>query len=132
MKNLFSKAAIVLLSGTLLGCGLTSDVTLEVFNLSVVSSPGQEGDLVSLNFTLTVLTSGSVGITAMIDDEAYSTHTAPRLFSDVFTWEIGDAGDLIERFGLGDHTARVQVHDPASDRTAISELVTFSLIAAAP
>ena len=116
----------------MLGCGLTSDVTLEAFNLQVVPSPAQEGDLVFFNFTLTVVANGDATLTASIDDQVHATQAAPRLFSGVYTWEIGDAADLIATYGLGDHTVRISVRDPASDRTATSELVTFTLIEAVP
>lgn len=132
LNNILSRAATVLLGGALLGCGLTSDVTIEAFNLQVVPSPAQEGDLVSFNLTLTVIANGDVTLTASIDDQVHATTAAPRLFSGVYTWEIGDAGDLIDEYGLGDHTARIRVHDPASDRTATSELVTFTLVEAVP
>ena len=131
MNKVLAKVLTVGLCCVLLGCGLGTDVTIEAFDLQVVPSPAQEGDFVSLYFTLTVVASGTVVLAAMIDDEEYSTQTAPRLFSGVFEWGLGDAGDLIDRFGLGDHTVQVQVRAPDSDRVATTELVTFTLVATA-
>ena len=124
------KALTVGLCGTLLGCGLVENLTLEAFDLQVSPTPAQEGDLVSFNFRLTVAASGPLSLTALIDDEEYGTNTAPSVFAGVFNWEIGDAADLIARFDLGDHTAQVRVLDPASGHTATTEQVTFTLEAA--
>lgn len=131
MNRMLIKALTVGLCGALLGCGLVENVTLEAFGLQVVPTPAQEGDLVSFDFRLTVAASGPVSLSALIDGEEYSTQTAPSLFAGVFSWEIGDAADLIARFDLGDHTAQVRVRDPEG-HTASTEQVTFTLVAPVP
>jgi hypothetical protein len=132
LNRMLTKVLTVGMCSWLLGCGLGADVTIEAFNLRVTPSPAQEGDLVSLVFEMTVIAEGSVTLSALIDGEVYSTQTAPRLFSGVFTWEIGDAGALIDTFDLGDHTAQIRIRDPGSDRTVATSPVTFTLVAAAP
>ena len=132
MNRILIKAVTVGLCGTLLGCGLTENVTLEAFGLQVSPTPAQEGDLVSFDFNLNVAASQPVILSALIDGEEYSTQTAPSFYSGLYSWEIGDAADLIERFDLGDHTARVRVHDPSSGHSATTEQVTFTLVEPAP
>jgi len=114
------------------GCALGADVTVEAFNLQVSPSPAEEGDLVSFIFHLTVISDGTVTLTAEIDDEEYATLNVSSVFSDMVSWEIADAGVLIDEFGLGDHTARVRVRISGTDRTAHTEQVTFTLIEAVP
>ena len=132
MNRILIKAVTVGLCGALLGCGLVENVTLEAFGLQVLPTPAQEGDLVSFEFRLNVAASGPVSLSALIDDEEYSTETVPSFYSGVFSWEIADAADLIERFDLGDHTARIRVRDPEGGHTAATEQVTFTLVAPAP
>jgi len=126
------KALTVGLCGVFLGCGLVENLTLEAFGLQVSPTPAQEGDLVSFTFNLTVAASGPVSLSATIDGEEYSTDTAPSLYAGVFNWEIGDAADLIARFDLGEHTARVRVRDPSSGHSATTEQVTFTLVEPVP
>ena len=132
MNRVLTKAVTVGLCGTLLGCGLTENVTLEAFGLQVSPAPAQEGDLVSFDFSLNVAASQPVILSALIDGEEYSTQTAPSFYSGLFSWEIGDAADLIARFDLGDHTAQVRVRESDGGHTAATEQVTFTLVVPAP
>jgi hypothetical protein len=132
LNRILIKALTVGLCGALLGCGLVENVTLEAFNLQVVPTPAQEGDLVSFDFRLNVAASAPVSLSALIDGEEYSTQTVPSFYSGVFTWEIGDAADLIARFDLGDHTAQVRIRESDGGHTAATEQVTFTLVAPVP
>ena len=132
MNRILIKAVTVGLCGTLLGCGLTENVTLEAFGLQVSPTPAQEGDLVSFDFSLNVAASQPVILSALIDGEEYSTQTAPSFYSGLFSWEIGDAADLIARFDLGDHTAQIRVRESDGGHTAATEQVTFTLVVPAP
>ena len=109
-------------------CKLGPDLTLEVYDLQVVPTPAQAGDEVSLTFTLIVVSGGSVNLTALIDDDAFKTQLIPGYYSNAFEWILGDAEELIDRYGLDSHTAKVTVVDVGSGRTANTSSVTFELV----
>jgi hypothetical protein len=120
-----------ILGATVPACNLGEDLTLEVYDLQVVPAQAQAGDIVSFTFTLIVITSGSVNLTALIDDDAFRTQQIPGYHSSEFQWVLGDAQELIDQYGLGEHTARVSVVDGGTGRAVNSSVVTFELVAPA-
>lgn len=109
-------------------CNLGTELTLEVFDLRVVPTQAQPGDAVTFAFTLVVVSSGSVNLTALIDDDVFKEEVVPGYYSNAFEWAMGDAEELIDRYGLGSHTARVNAVDVGSGRTATAGSVTFELV----
>jgi hypothetical protein len=130
LKILVSIVIAVGLGVAATACNLGSDLTLEVYDLQVAPAQAQAGDQVSFTFTLIVVSSGSVNLTALIDDDAFKMEVIPGYHSSAFEWVLGDAGELIDRYGLGSHTGRVSVVDVGTGRTVASSAVTFELVEA--
>ena len=112
-------------------CNLGNDLTLEVYELQVVPSPAQAGDEVSLTFELIAISSGSITLLVLIDNDEYTSQTIPGAFAGPFEWILGDAAELIDRYGAGIHSAAISVVDIGTGTSVSTNPVSFELVAAA-
>ena len=105
-------------------------MTLEVYELQVVPATAQPGDEVSLTFQLTAISSGSITLLALIDNDEFTSQTIPGAFAGPFEWILGDAAELIDRYGTGTHSAAVSAVDIGTGTTVSTNPATFELVAA--
>jgi hypothetical protein len=111
-----------------LSCG---DVALGIRSLEISPNPAQPGDSVSFFFWLTVVPEQDYTVIAFIDSTEQVTQDAMEGVDGPVVLPVGAADDLITRFGLGTHTAYVEVRLKGQSRTARTADRSFELQAAA-
>jgi hypothetical protein len=118
-------------------CKIGNEGFFAVGNLEVVPNPAQQGDVVTFVFNLIVVPERSFTVMASIDDTSHSNQTFRERRDGPFEYTVGDAADLIEQYGLGTHTAAVQVRlnetsDVIGAQSAEFELQSAPASTAAP
>lgn len=108
-------------------CRFGSDLALQIGALTIGPNPAAAGESVTFRFGLTVVPEKNVTITAFINDEAYFSQTKLVFWDALYEFEIGGADPMIARFGVGVHTARVQVFVIDEGRTLRTQAVPFEL-----
>jgi hypothetical protein len=131
MRRLRRKAAFVALVGALapMAC---ADFHLSTSNFDVSPNPARAGDEIVAVFILSLIPTQSHTITVLIDDTPYLqvTNSGPPALPVVV--ELGDAADLIARYGPGAHTARIEVHANAENESTRTASVSLELVGSAP
>jgi len=115
----------LLLAPAALGCG--SDLMASVSGLQVEPTPASAGDEVRLVFLLQVIPERSYTITVFIDGEEHGSRTRTESVSGSAEYVLGDAADLIARYGIGVHQARVRLDIPQDSRTLETQEASFEL-----
>jgi hypothetical protein len=132
-RSLAGRPAVNLMLGvfailTGLSCG--GDLVLAVGSLTVAPNPAVPGQPVVLTFRVTVIPEHNFEIAALIDDVEHVKRTYMASINGLLDFTIGDAEDLISAFGVGNHTARVEVRFLDSSHIARGRPVSFELAAA--
>jgi len=112
-----------------LGCG--GDLALGVRELAISPNPAQPGDTVSFFFWLTVIPAQDYTVIAFIDSTEQAVEDAMEGVDGPVVLPVGAADALIARYGVGTHTAYVEVRLKGRDRTARTADMGFELQAAA-
>ena len=126
--RIFPLMGAALLAGVL-GC---SELLFGVRSLEVSPNPAQPGDAVSFAFWLSVVPEQDYTLTAFIDSTAELTEEGFAAVDGPYVMAVGTADDLIASYGLGTHTAHIEVRLTDRDKTARTLPVTFELQAAQP
>ncbi|MGH7449202.1 MAG: hypothetical protein ACRELT_16635, partial [Longimicrobiales bacterium] len=92
-------------------------------------SPAVPGDAVTATFLLSLIPTQRHTIIVIIDDTEHMRVTSSEPPAIPVVLEIGDAADLIEVYGTGEHDAHILVH--ANDESARTRSARFRLDAAA-
>lgn len=79
-----------------------------------------------------MIPSRTVQLSALVDDEPYQTRTETLNVNGPFEWNLGDAADLLDRFGPGSHMGRVRVLDLESGQEVDTVPYEFVLVDGAP
>ena len=122
-------AGLVGLTFTAWGCG--PELLLGAGNLEVAPNPAQPGDVVSFVFRLSVIPEQDYTITAFIDSTSHMTVDGFEAVDGPFVLQVGTADELIAAYGLGTHTAYVEVRLLGHNRTAQTAEKAFELVEAA-
>lgn len=110
------------------GCG--GDFHLAASNLEIGPNPAVPGDMVVASFLIGLLPPENHTIIFIIDDEEHLRIESNEPPPIPYVIPLGDAADLIDTYGLGEHDAYVQVH--ARDDVARTQAIRFVLNEAEP
>ena len=116
----------------LVAAGCAADLFLSTSNLEIGPNPAQPGETVIASFRLALAPTQSHTIIIFIDDVEHSRVTTSEPPAVPMVLEIGEAGDLIDSYGEGVHSAYVEVRLTDRNRTSRTRSVTFELQAATP
>ncbi len=119
--------ALVLAAGA-----CTADLLLAAQELEISPSPALPGDTVTFVFQLTVVPAQSYTVIVLIDGTEHLRVTRVELVNGPFEIKLGDAADLIARYGAGTHTGDIEVQLNERSRIARAASREFVLEAAAP
>jgi hypothetical protein len=112
------------------GCG--DSLLFSVGNLEVVPNPAVFGQAVTFAFDLTIVPEHEFTISAFIDDELHTSTARTGLVDGPFELDVGNATDLLARYGAGEHSARIVVVLTDVGREARTGPVTFELQGPSP
>jgi hypothetical protein len=111
-------------------CG--SDLILAAGDLSVVPDPAHPGDSVKFIFNLTLVPKHDYIATVLIDDREHSRVSRSEAINGPVELNIGDAAELIARYGTGTHRGVVEIELTGRSVIARSGRRDFVLEAASP
>jgi len=89
------------------GCG--PELLLGAGQLEISPNPAQPGDSVSFVFRLRVVPGQDYTVIAFIDSTSHESVDGFEAVDGPFVVQVGTADDLIARYGLGTHSAYVEV-----------------------
>lgn len=116
----------------LIGVPACADLFFSVRNLDISPSPARPGDTVTFVFYMGLVPAQSYTAIVLIDGAEHTRLTRTEAVDGPVVVEVGDAADLIARYGAGSHVGNVEVQLNERSRTARSGERTFVLEAATP
>ena len=117
------------LAVALAGC---SDLHLAAGDLQIGPNPAMPGDQVVASVIVSLVPTQRHTIILTIDDREHFRVTSTEKPAIPYVIGMGDAADLIAEYGVGTHTARVEVRAEDANERARTQSVTFVLQNAAP
>lgn len=123
-------AVAIALPVTAMAC--TPDLLLSAGQLEIGPNPAQPGDTVSFVFQLTIVPAQSYTVIALIDGMEHQRATRTETINGPFETKVGDAADLIARYGPGTHTGGIEVQLHERNRIARTASRQFVLESATP
>ena len=129
IKALRGGAIALAIAVSLAAC---KDFHLAASNLEIGPNPAVAGDQMVATVIVSLLPTQRNTIILTIDDQEHfrvSSNEAPAI---PFIIELGDASGLIAKYGLGMHSARVEVRAEDDDESARTQSVSFELRDATP
>ena len=124
-----TKAALALVVAVIVGC---RDFQLSAFNLEVGPTPAEPGEMVVAAFNLVLTPRQPYTVILRINGAEHSRVTHNDLPSFVQTIQMGDAADLIAEYGVGTHSARVEVIAEEKNESSSTQSKPFVLQQAPP
>ncbi|MBI4419262.1 MAG: hypothetical protein HY560_00405 [Gemmatimonadetes bacterium] len=115
-----------------LAAAACSDLLLAARELEIGPNPAQPGDTVTFVFQLTVVPAQSFTVIVLIDETEHTRVTRDELANGPFEIKVGDAADLIARYGVGTHTGNIEVQLNERNRITGTQSREFTLEAASP
>lgn len=107
-------------------------LSFDIGALEVVPDTATAGEQVELRFFLLIAPARTVRLSALIDGDAYQIESATLNVNGTYKWPLGDAADMIARYGAGSHSAQVEVLDLEGNRSVSTALTTFQLVDPGP
>jgi hypothetical protein len=104
------------------GC---EDFHMSASDLAISPSPAVPGDAVTATFLLSLLPTQRHTIIVIIDETEHMRVTSSEAPSIPVVLQLGDAADLIEAYGTGEHDAYIIVH--ANDDASRTQSARFEL-----
>lgn len=104
-----------------------STSSLFATDLDVQPDTAQAGDTVAFVFYLQAIPSQTITVKALVDGTEMVTLESAGLFDGMYSVDVGDAADLIARFGTGTHGGQVEVRSLEEGRTVRTQVVEFLL-----
>lgn len=104
-----------------------SDPLLSATNLRIMPNPAQAGDVVTFVFDFTLVPEREYSVLTFIDDAPHFSQTRSEAVDGVLRVPAGDGADLIATYGLGMHTARVEILDVTRGATVETPTAQFEL-----
>jgi hypothetical protein len=121
-------ALAVLAMPGLMGCG--GDFHLSTSSLDLGPNPAVPGDMMVASFLMNLIPTQNHTIIVVIDNAEHLRLESNEPPPIPFVIQLGDAADLIETYGLGEHEMYVQVH--ARDEVSRTQALVFELNEAEP
>jgi len=100
---------------------------LSTSNLEIGPTPAIPGDMVVASFRLRLLPIQSHTIIVFIDTEEHLRVTSSQAPAFPVVLELGDAADLIARYGTGDHAVFIEVHANEANESTRTQSAIISL-----
>ncbi|HUG41107.1 MAG TPA: hypothetical protein VMM12_11510 [Longimicrobiales bacterium] len=119
------KSALVLALGAILaGTGCTEDLHLSASNLEIGPNPARPGDAMVATLLVSLIPTQYHTYVLFIDGEEHLRMSSAEPPAIPVIIELGDASNLINAYGTGEHAAYVEVRlDDRSVRTAWVDFV---------
>ena len=111
----------------LLGTTACQEFHLSTSNLEIGPSPAIPGDMVVASFRLRLLPIQSHTMIVFIDSEEHLRVTSDQAPAFPVVLELGDAADLIARYGTGDHFVFIEVHANEDNESTRTQSAAFEL-----
>lgn len=108
------------------------DLQLSAFDLQIAPNPAVPGDQVVASLAVILVPVQRHTIIVTIDNTEHLRVTSTEAPPRPYVIALGDAADLIARYGAGTHAARVEVRAEESDESARTQTVGFELRQPAP
>ena len=112
--------------------GCFGDFHLTAAELQIGPNPAVPGDVVVASFILSVAPVQRHTVRVFINNTEHLTQTSTEQPAVPTVITLGDATALIATYGVGTHTAHIEVHAEDADRTARTKTVGFELRQATP
>lgn len=116
MSRLQRILTVVALGAVLGTTGCREAVTLTATNFDVQPNPAFPGDQVEVRFVLTLVPLQSHTMIVFIGDAEHMRVTREQRPSIPVRLDLGDAADLIDEYGVGNHPVSVEIHANHADR----------------
>lgn len=122
-----TRGSTLLAAALLSAAGCDSDFVLSASNLQIGPNPARPGDQVVASFIVTLVPTQPHTILVMIDGAEHLRVSSDEAPAVPTLLDLGDAGDLIETYGSGEHAAHVEVHLTERGEVARSQSAIFEL-----
>lgn len=119
------RVASLLFTCVLLLSACSDDFHLSAGPLTIAPNPAVPGDEMTAAFVLNLIPGQRHTMVVYIDDEEHLRFTADGLPENPIILEIGDAADLIDAYGTGEHFAYVLI-EARGERTR-TDFAVFQL-----
>jgi hypothetical protein len=129
-KALGGAALAALLALT--ACSELGGFRLRASDLEIGPNPAVPGDQMVATFIVILAPTQRHTVILTINDTEHSRVTSNDAPEIPYVISLGDAADLIARYGTGTHSARVEVHAEEANESARTQSETFELRDAAP
>jgi len=126
-RRLLTLALLTVTTMSVGSCKLGEDTAFQIGALTIGPNPAEAGQDVTFAFGLTIVPEKRVTITAFINDVAYHSEEKILFWDSLYELELGSADPMIAQFGVGVHTARVQVFIIDEGRTLANSPIAFEL-----
>lgn len=113
-------------------CSELGSFRLSASNLDIGPNPAVPGDQVVASFILLLAPVQRHTVVLTIDDREHFRETSTDTPPLPYVITLGDAADLIATYGVGTHTARVEVRAEEEGETTRTQTASFELRDAAP
>ncbi len=110
-------------------CG---DFHLSTSSLQIGPIPARPGDTVVASFILTMVPAQKHTIIVLIDDTEHLRVTKNEPPARPVVVELGDAADLITRYGSGPHVAQIEVRADEDNQATRTAPAGFELVGTTP
>jgi hypothetical protein len=124
-----SKAALAF-ALTMTAC--FGDFRLVAANLQVAPNPAVPGDVVVASFDLLLTPTQPHTVIVTIDGTEHTRVTSNEAPPRPYLITLGDAADLISAYGVGAHSARVEVRADEENESTRTQSAAFELRQSAP
>jgi hypothetical protein len=125
-----SKAALALVLA-MTACFL-GDFRLTAANLQIAPNPAVPGDVVVASFDLLLVPTQPYTVIVTIDNTEHTRVTSNESPARPYVITLGDAADLIAEYGVGLHSARVEVRAEEENESTRTQSAAFELRQSAP
>jgi hypothetical protein len=132
LASRLTQGAIIGALGGLLGVTACGEFHLSTSNLQIGPDPAVPGDMVVALFVLRLVPTQRHTIVLMIDNTEHLRLTSDEAPANPVILDLGDAADLIAKYGVGAHSAFVEVHAHEANETTRTQSASFQLNEATP
>lgn len=108
-------------------CGLLGGFHLSASNLQIGPNPAAPGDEVVATFNMSIAPLERYSVILLINGAEHVRVTSSSTPSTPYILVLGDAADLITKYGTGAHSARIEVLAEEQNERARTQSYNFEL-----
>lgn len=120
--------ALAALAALLVAAACNSGRSLFATSLDIMPDTASPGDVVTFSFYLQAIPAHSLRITATVNGTSVVSGDFQGFHDGIFEINLGDAADLITRFGTGQHAGQVEVRSLEDGDIVYTPPVGFVLV----